>query len=131
MWNALIPVLGNLFERVIPDPKVQEEAKLKMLEMAQNGELAKLTAETELAKGQMEINKVEASAPDFFSRGWRPSVGWCCSLGLAYQFLIRPVLTGFGHPMPALETDTLLTLLFGILGLGAYRTTEKIKGVTR
>lgn len=131
MWQALIPLVGNLFDRVLPDPKVQEEAKVKLLELAQNGELAKLTAETDLAKGQMEVNRAEAQAPDFFTRGWRPATGWCCNLGLLYQFVLRPVAVGFGYSVPSLETDTLLTLLFGILGLGAYRTTEKIKGVAR
>lgn len=131
MWPTLIPLIGNLFDRVIPDPKVQEEAKFKLVELAQNGELAKLASETDLVKGQLEVNKVEAAAPDLFTRGWRPACGWVCVSGLAYQFVVRPVLVGFGHPMPTLETDTLITLLFGILGLGAYRTTEKIKGVSR
>jgi len=35
----------------------------------------------------------------------------------------------FGWTLPPqLEMDTLMTVLFGMLGLGAYRTVEKVKG---
>lgn len=131
MLQTLLPLLTTVFDRVLPDTEQRDAAKLKLMEITSNGELSKLTASTELAKGQMEVNRAEAQAPDFFTRGWRPATGWTCNLGLFYQFIFRPIAVGLGYPMPALETDTLLTLLFGILGLGAYRTTEKIKGVSR
>ena len=35
MWTALIPVLGGLLDKLIPDPQASAAAKLKMLEMAQ------------------------------------------------------------------------------------------------
>jgi hypothetical protein len=33
--------------------------------------------------------------------------------------------------MPAMDLNTLMTLLFGLLGLGGYRTIEKLKGITK
>ncbi|WP_372399071.1 hypothetical protein ABMY26_23900 [Azospirillum sp. HJ39] len=36
-----------------------------------------------------------------------------------------------GTPMPQIDTDTLMGLLVPMLGLGAYRTFEKVKGVAR
>ena len=30
----------------------------------------------ELAKGQLEVNKVEAASKSMFVAGWRPAVGW-------------------------------------------------------
>lgn len=39
-FAALIPALGNLLDRLFPDPKVAGEAKLQVMEMAQRGELA-------------------------------------------------------------------------------------------
>ena len=69
---------------------------------------------------------------DFFTRGWRPFIGWVCGCGLAYQFLLRPLLIGFlQRDFPSLGMDTLLTLLCGMLGLSAMRTTEKVQGVAR
>lgn len=81
MWN-LIPVLGSIVDKLIPDPKLAAEAKLKAIELAQNGELAKLDAELKLSLGQIEVNKVEAGT-DLFRGGWRPFVGWVSALGLA------------------------------------------------
>lgn len=134
MWTSLIPVVGSLLDKVIPDPKMAADAKLKALEMAQKGELANLDADVRLALGQMEVNKVEAGT-DLFRGGWRPFTGWICALGLGTQFITAPMLTWvsllFGHNIafPVLDMSVLLTLLFGMLGLGTLRTQEKIKGI--
>lgn len=131
---AFIPLLGTLLEKFIPDPKQAAEAKLKMLEMAQKGDLAVLDADLKMALGQMEINKVEAAA-DNFRGGWRPATGWTCVAGLVYQFLVQPILpwllTAIGAdvpPLPAIDNQTLMVLLTGMLGLGGFRTFEKVKG---
>ena len=116
------------------DPKMAAEAKFKIIELAQNGELAKLDADVKLALSQVEVNKVEA-ATDMFRGGWRPFIGWICGLGVAIQFVIAPMLTWFGfllgYPMvfPVLDSSVLMTLLFGMLGLGTLRTTEKLKDI--
>lgn len=133
MWQALIPAVTQILDKVLPDPQAAADAKLKMLELAQRGELAQLTAETQLAQGQIDINKVEAGSDSLFKSGWRPAAGWTCVGGLAYQIVLRPILGwcatnlwGWSTP-PSLEMDTLMTLLFGLLGLGAYRTFEKTR----
>ena len=36
----------------------------------------------ELMKGQLDVNKTEAAHKSLFVAGWRPSIGWVCSLGL-------------------------------------------------
>lgn len=126
--NALELIVGPLFkviDKVIPDPQAKAQMQLELLRLEQSGELAQMT-------GQMEINKIEAASPDFFRGGWRPFIGWICGMGLAYQFLLRPLLgwlsTINNWPVPpALEMDTLMTLLVGMLGLGGYRTYEKVK----
>lgn len=134
MWSALIPIIGTVLDKVIPDPAQAADAKLRALELAQKGELAALDAEVRLAAGQLEINKAEAST-DVFRGGWRPACGWVCALGLFYTFLLRPLLPWaaslFGAnvpPLPAVDTDTLMVLLTGMLGLGGLRTFERVKG---
>lgn len=133
MLPLLIPVVTTLLDKFIPDPKMASDAKLKALEMAQNGELAALDAEMKLALGQLEVNKVEAGT-DIFRGGWRPAAGWVCSSGLAYSFLVQPILPwlvtvlGFNvPPLPSIDNDTLMVLLTGMLGLGGLRTYEKLK----
>lgn len=125
----------KVIERLFPDPNEAAKAKLALFELQQKGELANLTAEVEIAIAQSKVNEIEASS-DFFKGGWRPAVGWICALGLSYQFIARPtmnfILALLGHgdiTMGALELETLMTLLFGMLGLGWYRSQEKMSGV--
>ena len=134
MIQALIPVIGTVLEKVLPDPQAQADAKIKLMELAQKSELAVLDAETKMALGQIEVNKVEAGT-DLFRGGWRPATGWACVFGLVYQFLLQPVLpwlvTVFGGsvpPLPPIDNETLMVLLTGMLGLGGLRTFERIKG---
>ena len=137
MWPALIPIIGNLLEKFIPDPQAAAEAKLKMLAMVQQGDLAQLDADMKLALGQLDVDKAEATT-DLFRGGWRPGAGWVCVLGLAYQFLLMPLLPWIAHvaganvpPLPTIDIGTLFTLLAGMLGLGTLRTAEKLKGVQK
>jgi hypothetical protein len=134
MWAALIPLIGTIVEKAIPDPQAQADAKIKVMEMAQRGELAVLDADLKLALGQLEVNKAEATT-DMFRGGWRPAVGWTCVAGLAYNFVIQPLLPwtvavfgGTVPPLPSIDNETLLVLLTGMLGLGGLRTFERIKG---
>lgn len=134
MWGALVSMLPGLLDKIIPDPAAAADAKLKAIELAQRGELAALDADLRLMLAQTEINKAEAST-DLFRGGWRPACGWVCAAGLAYTFLLRPVLPWLAslagadvQAMPEIDTDTLMVLLTGMLGLGGLRTVERIKG---
>lgn len=134
MWQLLIPAVAQVLDKIIPDPQAAADAKLKALELAQKGELAALDAELRLALGQIEVNKAEATT-DMFRGGWRPAVGWVCVIGLGYQFVLQPVLPWlvalFGAqvpPLPAIDNETLMVLLTGMLGLGGLRTIERVKG---
>lgn len=131
---ALLPVVGNILDKIIPDPAQKAEAQLKMLEMAQKGEMAVLDADLKMALGQMDINKAEATT-DLFRGGWRPATGWTCVAGLVYQFLAQPLLPWFAAvvgftvpPLPPIDNEALMVLLTGMLGLGGLRTYERVKG---
>jgi len=121
--------LGNtLITRIFPDPAQAANAKLELLKLQQSGDLAQMTAQT-------DINKVEASNLSIFVSGWRPAIGWVCALALAYQYLLKPlamgILPNFGiaiAPLPGLD-DNLWQLMMGMLGMGGLRTMEKMQGV--
>lgn len=135
LMGLLTSVLPGVLDRVLPeDPQKAAEAKLKVLELMQTGEFKELDANLQVALAQLEVNKEEAKT-DNFRGGWRPSVGWVCVFGLAYQFILMPLLPWvvalFGKtvpPLPAIDNDTLMVLLTGMLGLGGMRTFERIKG---
>jgi len=46
------------------------------------------------------------------------------------HFMNDDVLALAGHPIkfPQMDLGTMMPLLFGMLGLGAYRTAEKVRG---
>ena len=121
--------LGNtLITRIFPDPAQAANAKLELLKLQQSGDLATMTAQT-------DINKEEAKSGSLFVSGWRPAIGWVCALALFYQYLLKPLAIGllpsFGFiapPLPGLD-DNLWQLMMGMLGMGGLRTFEKIQGV--
>jgi hypothetical protein len=120
--SALLDIGGKVIDRVWPDPAQAASAKLELMKLQQSGELAQIA-------GQLEINKIEAANPNLFVSGWRPFIGWICGTGLAYQFLVYPILIAFIPKVQQLDMGTLITLLTGLLGLGAMRTVEKMNGV--
>lgn len=133
----LLNIGATLINKLWPDPAQADAAKLKLLELQQSGELAKLTADTQLAQGQIEINKVEAANPSLFVAGWRPFVGWTCGLAFFFKFVGGPMLfmiaQAFGRlvTLPNIDYSDLWPLLFSMLGLGAYRTYEKVSGAAK
>lgn len=133
--TALIPVLGNVFDRLFPDPAAAADAKVKVMEMAQRGELAHLDADLKMATGQMEVNKAEAQHQSIFVAGWRPAIGWVCAAAFAFKFVVGPtaavLMAVAGHPitLPEFDFSEMSTILLGMLGLGTLRTVEKIKKV--
>lgn len=133
--SAVLDVGSKLIDRLWPDPAQRDAAKVKLLELQQSGELAKLASETDLAKGQLAINAAEAANPSLLVSGWRPCVGWVGAGGLAYAAILEPLarfvanMAGYAGAFPALDTTITMQLLFGLLGLGGFRSLEKVKGV--
>lgn len=107
--------------------------------------LAALQAGTDLATTQADINKTEAQHSSIFVAGWRPFVGWTCGVSFSlavFLHIIPGFLIVFGHPLTELQTDQLSIIqdklkdlinpiLIPLLGLGGFRTVEKILGVSR
>ncbi len=132
--SIALDIGGKIIDKIWPDPAQKAQAQLELFKLQQSGELAQMTAETQLAQAQAAVNQAEAANANLFVAGWRPWIGWVCGSGLAYQYLAAPLLTWFasliGHPTtaPSLDIATLMQLLFGMLGLGAMRTVEKLNG---
>ncbi len=90
--------------------------------------------EERLATAQTKINEIEAGSSNFFVAGARPSIMWICAAGLFYGTIGKPLIEfiarifGYVGAFPEIDSATLQTTLFGMLGLGAMRTVEKVKG---
>lgn len=126
--TPLLDIVGKVIDRVIPDKAAAEKAKLEMM-----SDEAK--REFELMIAQIEVNKEEAKSTNWFVAGGRPLVMWVCGFGLAYASIIEPILRfaakvvfGYTGEFPEIDTNLTIQVLMGMLGFGAYRTIEKIKG---
>ena len=133
--SGLFSAAQSLIERFFPDPEKKAAAQLELLKMQQNGELALLASETDLAKLQIQTNVEEAKSTNWFVAGARPFIMWTCGVALAYVSIVEPVSRfvakvwfGYVGDFPIIDTNLTMQILMGILGLGAYRTAEKIKG---
>ena len=127
LLGPLVDLVGKISDKVWPDPAKKLEAQTALLQMQQSGELATLEKLGQSDNAQTEINKIEAASDDKFKGYWRPALGWVCVAGFSDQLRARPFLLGAGHDYPSLDMETLASLTFGMLGLGAMRTIERIK----
>lgn len=126
-------LLNGILQRVLPE-KVSEETALRL---NQELSLALLHGELEPMLAQIRVNEKEAAHDSIFVAGWRPFIGWVCGTALAYHFIAIPSMTYAitlykwqVPPLPVFDMGTLMTVLMGMLGLGAMRSYEKIKGET-
>lgn len=126
--TAILNVGSRIIDKIFPDKNEAEKVRLRMAEMAMQGQLEDLKASTQLLIEQLAINNQEAKHASWFVAGWRPFVGWVCGSAFAYHYIAQPMMGFFtGWPLPTLDMAELMTILMGILGLGAYRTYEKTR----
>ncbi len=126
--------VGSIFtslREAITGEKIKDPAEQAKMMLA----LDQLEAKLKMA--QMDVNKTEAQHKSIFVAGWRPFIGWISGSALAYNYIVQPLLfvwlsaAGISVEMPQLDIGTLMMLMGGMLGFGAFRTFEKVKGVER
>lgn len=133
----MIPIIGDVINAVRDlagkaivdrDKKIEFEYKLQELEDQANARFH------EANMGQVEINKIEAASTNWFVAGWRPFIGWVSGFGVGWTFVFSPFaefiarLFGWMGTMPVLDTGQLMVLVTSMLGLGAMRSFDKMKG---
>ena len=132
-WDLpqMVTTVSQLVNKFVPDRdaqiKIQAELQRQLIQI-----------EADSAKAQAEINNTEAANSNLFVSGWRPCVGWVCATAFAWQFVGQPgfsffytLITKQPAPVVALDHDALNTVLVGLLGLGGFRSWEKVKGVSK
>lgn len=117
-----------------------DEEKLTLkndaLEKSRQGDLQAWGIQAGLLQAQIEVNKVEAGSTSPWASGWRPGVGWTCAAALFFQYVLFPVgmwaAASMGHPLPDPPNldNSLWELMFGMLGFGALRSFDKLKGTS-
>jgi hypothetical protein len=69
MIEILLPFAGKILDKFFPDPAQKAEAQVKLMELAQSGELAKMANETELFKSE-QGNLTGRHVADMASDSW-------------------------------------------------------------
>lgn len=132
-----IPIIGDIIgavkdlaSEVIVDKDKKNEINIRLKELEDQ---ADERFHKELV-GQLEINKEEAKHASIFVAGWRPAIGWIGAAGLGYNFVMAPFVEaiarwqGYVGAMPTPNSTELLTLVLSMLGVGAMRSYDKVKG---
>ena len=135
LLDAVVGPIANLLDRIIPDPRMRDEAKLQLLKLQGDQELVAIDK-------QMQAIVAEAQATDPWTSRARPSflyvmyglVLWAIPMGLisaanpAVAAAISAGMTAYLRGIPS-ELYTLFGT--GYLGYTAARTWGKVKGVER
>lgn len=125
--GPLFEIGGKIIDRLFPEPGEKAKAELELLKLTQAGDLQQVLA-------QLEINAREAQHASLFVAGWRPGAGWAGVAGLLYAAIGQPLLSWVAAmkglpPPPVVDSELLLYVLGGMLGLGSLRSYEKVKNV--
>jgi hypothetical protein len=71
--DAILNIGGKILDKVFPDPAQAEQAKLKLLEMQQNGELAQIAADTAEQQELTKRQQADMASDSTLSKNIRPA----------------------------------------------------------
>jgi hypothetical protein len=129
MFAALIPVLGSLLDKVLPDTTSKDKAKAQLLVLEQQGELKELET-------RMSAIVAEANSKDKWTSRARPSFMYvmyvmilaCIPMGIltAYDPSIAHNITiGMKAWLGAIPEGLWMTFGIGYTGYSAARSYDK------
>lgn len=132
MIGRILDIAGDLLDRLIPDPKEKAEAKARLLELAQRGELRELELRMQaiVAEAQSGDRYVARSRPTFL---YVMYVMLLAAIPYGFMWAFVPdvasrVAEGFGAWLHAIPDSLYALFGAGYLGYAVARTTDKIKG---
>jgi len=127
MINLLLPFAGKILDKFFPDPAQKAEAQVKLLALAQSGELAKMANDTELFKTEQE-NVTGRWTSDMASDSWlSKNIRPMSLIAIFSGYFTFAMMSAYGYN----ANEAYVTLLgnWGMLIFGAYfgsRSLEKI-----
>ena len=129
--TSLLPLISNVLDKVVPDPKAREAAKLKLIQEAQSGKLKEV-------EKQLSAIVAEAQSKDPWTSRARPTFLYVVylliltSIPMALVHAFNPELAlrlieGF-HGWLAAIPEPIITLFgVGYLGYTGARSYDKYK----
>ncbi|WP_084407488.1 holin family protein [Maridesulfovibrio bastinii] len=123
--GGVIGAIGKLFDDLFTSDEEREEAKLKLFQMYQNGDLTELDARIKVMLAEMNGN--------WLQRSWRPILMLTIVAIVANNYLLYPYLSLFWTKAPEIVLPVELWELMKI-GVGGYtvgRSAEKFADIWR
>ena len=75
----------------------------------------------QIALQQIEVLKADAKG-NWFQSSWRPLIGWICGLSMGINYMVSPIMAGFGVTIPQADMSVMMPLMFGMLGISGMRS---------
>ena len=100
-----IDALGSAVDKIFTNDEERKQAQAVLDKIAQKPAII-----------QAEINKIEAQHRSLFVAGWRPAIGWVCAIGLAFPFILNPLIEWTGGTGPKIPMDQLMELVVALPG---------------
>lgn len=121
-FASLFSAVVDIVNKVIPDPVAKSKIMLDLEELKMRPDFA-----------QIEVNKAEAASASAFVAGWRPGLAWVCVVGIAFAYIVSPIMSIYMPEthLPHFPIEHMENLVYSLLGLGAMRSYEKVKGVSK
>ncbi len=156
MMATLLDTLGKRIDDLFTSDKERGEISIQQQKVA----LRQLVTQLKAQHTQLQINLQQTKHPSIFVAAARPAIIWIGAAGLAYEAIIRPIGTWLilqtldlnaimgpqalqnatpqhvqavldFYALPGMNTELFLPIIFGVLGIGGFRTWEKINGKAR
>lgn len=126
--GALLDIGSKMIDKFFPDPAAAESAKLKLLEMQQNGELAQLNADVAEQHELTDRLKADMASDSWLSKNIRPMT----LIAILTGYFVFAMMSAFG-----IDTNQRYVELlgqWGMLIMSFYfggRTLEKVLTLTK
>ena len=133
--EAIVGPVSKLLDKIIPDPQARDKAKLELLKLQGDQEMANIAA-------QMQAIVAEANSSDPWTSRARPSflyamyalILWAIPMGLiaaADPQMAKGIGEGMTAYLRGIPEELYALFGTGYLGYTAARTWEKVKGAER
>jgi hypothetical protein len=122
----LLDIGSKILDKVIPDPNAKAEAQLKLLEMQQQGELARLNAEVTEQQELTKRQQADMASDSWLSKNIRPMT----LIAILFAYFLFALMSAFDYD--ANQAYVELLGQWGMLIMSFYfggKTLERIMSI--
>jgi hypothetical protein len=125
--GAVADLVGNVIDKIFPDKTQAAAAKAALAQAQLEGSLKSIDDQYQIQIEQIKANAAAEAKPGL---SFRDGAGWVCVIGFTLAILKAPIewactLAGHAITLPSVDTSTITTMLFALLGIGGMHVYEK------